>query len=43
MRKQNASEDWHVVVAGFLCLTVAAGIGWYVFPVYLTAIRAELG
>jgi len=43
MRKQNASEDWHVVAAGFLCLTVAAGIGWYVFPVYLTTIRAELG
>jgi MFS family permease len=30
-------------VAGFLCMMVAAGIGWYVFPVYLTSIEQDLG
>jgi MFS family permease len=31
------------VAAGFLCMMIAAGIGWYVFPVYLTSIESELG
>jgi len=43
MTKSNSSEGWYVVFAGFLSLTVAAGIGWYVFPVYLGAIHEELG
>jgi MFS family permease len=43
MKGSNSSENWVVVAAGFLCLTVAAGIGWYVFPVYLTSIEADLG
>ncbi len=43
MQKNGSSSSWKVVAAGFLCMTVAAGIGWYVFPVYLTSIEAELG
>lgn len=40
MKKQVAS--WKVMAAGFLCMTIAAGIGWYVFPVYMTTIESEL-
>jgi MFS family permease len=43
MKKMNSSEGWLVVFAGFLTLTVAAGIGWYVFPVYLGVIHEEMG
>ena len=43
MKKMNSSEGRLVVFAGFLTLTVAAGIGWYVFPVYLGAIHEEMG
>lgn len=32
-----------MVFAGFLSLTIAAGIGWYVFPVYLGAIHEDMG
>jgi MFS family permease len=41
--KKNSYEGWLVVFAGFLTLTVAAGIGWYVFPVYLGVIHEEMG
>jgi MFS family permease len=37
------SAAWLVVAAGFLCMTIAAGVGWYVFPVYLTSIESDLG
>lgn len=43
MQKNGLSSSWKVVAAGFLCMTVAAGIGWYVFPVYLTSIESALG
>ena len=43
MKKMNSSEGWLVVFAGFLTLTVAAGLGWYVFPVYLGAIHEDTG
>lgn len=43
MKNSNSREGWFVVLAGFLSLTVAAGIGWYVFPVYLTTIHEDLG
>ena len=43
MKNSNSSEGWFVVFAGFLTLTVGAGIGWYVFPVYLMAINEDLG
>lgn len=43
MKKSNSSEGWLVVFAGFLTLTLGAGIGWYVFPVYLGAIHEDMG
>lgn len=43
MKRSDSREGWLVVAAGFICLTIASGIGWYVFPVYLTTIQAELG
>jgi MFS family permease len=43
MKESNSSEGWLVVFAGFLTLTVAAGIGWYTFPVYLGPIHEDLG
>ena len=43
MKPPSPTAAWSVVVAGFLCMMVAAGIGWYVFPVYLTAIQHDLG
>ncbi len=45
MSEARVSEKggWPVVAAGFVCLTVAAGIGFYVFPVFLRSIQEELG
>lgn len=43
MKNSNTGSGIFVVVAGFLSLTVAAGIGWYVFPIYLGAIHEEMG
>jgi len=43
MKPPSPTAAWSVVVAGFLCMMVAAGIGWYVFPVYLTSIEQDLG
>jgi MFS family permease len=43
MKSPRPTAAWFVVAAGFLCMMVAAGIGWYVFPVYLTAIQRDLG
>ena len=43
MKPPSPTAAWSVVVAGFLCMMVAAGIGWYVFPVYLTSIQQDLG
>ena len=43
MKNSNSSEGWLVVFAGFLTLTVGAGIGWYVFPLYIGAIHVETG
>jgi MFS family permease len=43
MDTSKSNSGIFVVVAGFLSLTVAAGIGWYVFPVYLPTIHEDLG
>ncbi|RJP68500.1 MAG: MFS transporter [Candidatus Abyssobacteria bacterium SURF_17] len=43
MNESRIGKNWRVVAAGFLCMTIAAGIGWYVFPVYLTSIETDLG
>ncbi len=43
MKPSNPRSGLLVVLAGFLSLTVAAGIGWYVFPIYLGAIHEEMG
>jgi MFS family permease len=43
--RKNVKEQiagWKVMAAGFLCMTIAAGIGWYVFPVYMTTIESTL-
>lgn len=37
------ASSWQILAAGFLCMAVAAGIGWVVFPVYMTAIERDLG
>jgi MFS family permease len=42
MMKKPAAP-WQTLAAGFLCMSVAAGIGWFVFPVYMTTIEEELG
>jgi MFS family permease len=42
MSTSKSTSGIPVVAAGFLCLTVTCGIGWFVFPVYLTIIEAEL-
>lgn len=43
MSAQHARAAWLVVAACFVCMMVAAGIGWFVFPVFLKAIQADLG
>ncbi|MBI5117794.1 MFS transporter [Candidatus Poribacteria bacterium] len=43
MKESDERAAWYVVAAGFLSLTVAGGIGWFVFPVYLTSIQNDLG
>lgn len=45
MSESQVSErsGWPVVAAGFVCLTVAAGIGFYVFPVFLGSVQEEFG
>lgn len=40
---ERAASRWRVVAAGFLSMTVAAGIGWFVFPVYLPVLSQEFG
>ena len=36
-------RGWLVVAACFFCLMVAAGIGWFSFPVFIKPIENELG
>ena len=43
LSSRGPTAAWSVVAAGFLCMMVAAGIGWFVFPVYLTSIERDLG
>ncbi|GAB4350507.1 MAG: MFS transporter [Candidatus Abyssubacteria bacterium] len=43
MSDSKAYSKWLIALTGFLSLTVAGGIGWFVFPVYLTLIQNELG
>ncbi len=39
----SEKSGWPVVAAGFVCLAVAAGIGFFVFPVYLDIFQEEFG
>ncbi|RJP18575.1 MAG: MFS transporter [Candidatus Abyssobacteria bacterium SURF_5] len=41
--KTSSTSNWQILSASFLCMSVAAGIGWFVFPVYMTTIEEELG
>lgn len=41
--QSTGQGGWSVVAAGFVCLTVAAGVGFYVFPVFLGSIQEEFG
>jgi len=41
--RENGKQAWLVVAAGFCCMMVAAGIGWFVFPVYMDAIQRDTG
>ena len=34
---------WFVVAACFLCMLVAAGIGWFTFPVFIKPFEDEFG
>jgi MFS family permease len=34
---------WYVVGACFLCMLVAAGIGWFTFPVFIKPFESEFG
>lgn len=40
---ESLRRPWTVVITGFVALAVAGGIHYYVFPVYLELIRADLG
>lgn len=39
----DEKKYWLIVVTSLLCLTITCGVGWYVFPVYLTSIESEMG
>jgi MFS family permease len=43
MSDSKVFSKWLIAATGFLSLTVAGGIGWFVFPVYLTLIESDLG
>lgn len=36
-------HGWYVVAASFLSMLVAAGIGWFAFPVFIPPLKSEFG
>jgi MFS family permease len=43
VRKSKVFFGWYIVAAGFLCLWVNIGIGFYSFPVFLVELTRQLG
>jgi MFS family permease len=43
MTKRRIFYGWYIVAAGFLCLWINVGIGFYSFPVFLVELTEKLG
>jgi MFS family permease len=43
IQKSKVFFGWYIVAAGFLCLWINVGIGFYSFPVFLVELTRQLG